>query len=160
LETKWVLDRAKLYHIHDRISVLDFLSLVPTKKVVLVQTVEGEAKKNADSSHYSHSGGAFTVLAARIMDDFPKNRADKVPNGMEYEIKKLHFDTAHASKVPALDALKDIVPVSQIMYGSDAPIRNYDLTDPGLDVYPGFSESDWRAINRGNAERLFPRLKA
>jgi predicted TIM-barrel fold metal-dependent hydrolase len=109
---------------------------------------------------FSHSGGAFTVLAARIMDDFPKNRADKVPNGVEYEIKKLHFDTAHASKAPALDALKDIVPVSQIMYGSDVPLRNYDLTDPGLDVYPGFSESDWRAISRGNAERLFPRLKA
>ena len=109
---------------------------------------------------FAHSGGAFTVLAARIMDDFPKNRADKVPNGVEYEIKKLYFDTAHASKTPALDAMKDLVPVSQIMYGSDAPIRNYDLTDPGLDVYPGFSESDWRAINRGNAERLFPRLKA
>jgi len=108
---------------------------------------------------FSHSGGAFTVLAARIMDDFQKNRADKVPNGVEYEIKKLYFDTAHASKAPALDALKDIVPVSQIVYGSDAPIRNYDLTDPGLDVYPGFSESDWKAINRGNAERLFPRLK-
>ena len=109
---------------------------------------------------FSHSGGAFTVLAARIMDDFPKNRADKVPNGVEYEIKKLYFDTAHASKAPALDALKDIVPVSQIMYGSDVPLRNYDLTDLGLDVYPGFSESDWRAVNRGNAERLFPRLKA
>ena len=109
---------------------------------------------------FSHSGGAFTVLAARIMDDFPKNRADKVPNGVEYEIKKLYFDTAHASKAPALDALKDIVPVSQIMYGSDVPLRNYELTDPGLDVYPGFSESDWRAVNRGNAERLFPRLKA
>jgi predicted TIM-barrel fold metal-dependent hydrolase len=108
---------------------------------------------------FSHSGGAFTVLAARIMDDFPKNRADKVPNGVEYEIKKLHFDTAHASKAPALDALKDIVPVSQILYGSDVPLRNYDLTDPGLDAYPGFSESDWRAIDRGNAERLFPRLK-
>jgi predicted TIM-barrel fold metal-dependent hydrolase len=109
---------------------------------------------------FAHSGGALTVLAARIMDDFPKNRADKVPNGVEYEIKKLYFDTAHASKAPALDALRDLVAVSQIMYGSDAPIRNYDLTDPGLDVYPGFSESDWRAINRENAERLFPRLKA
>jgi predicted TIM-barrel fold metal-dependent hydrolase len=109
---------------------------------------------------FSHSGGAFTTLAARIIDDFPKNRADKAPNGVEYEIKKLYFDVAHAGKSAALDALKDIVPVSQIMYGSDAPIRNYDLTDAGLDVYPGFSEADWKAINRGNAERLFPRLKA
>ena len=109
---------------------------------------------------FSHSGGAFPVLAARIIDDFPKNRADKAPNGVDYEFKKLYFDTAHAGRAPALDALKDIVPISQIMYGSDAPIRNYELTDEWLVQYAGFSEDDWKTINRGNAERLFPRLKA
>ena len=108
---------------------------------------------------FSHSGGAFPVLAARIIDDFPKNRAANAPNGVDYEFKKLYFDTAHAGRAPALDALKDIVPVSQIMYGSDAPIRNYELTDEWLVQYAGFSEDDWKAINRGNAERLFPRLK-
>jgi predicted TIM-barrel fold metal-dependent hydrolase len=105
---------------------------------------------------FSHSGGAFPVLAARIIDDFPKNRADKAPNGVDYEFKKLYFDTAHAGRAPALDALKDIVPISQIMY---APIRNYELTDEWLVQYAGFSEDDWKAINHGNAEHLFPRLK-
>jgi len=109
---------------------------------------------------FSHSGGAFPVLAARIIDDFPKNRAANAPHGVDFEFKKLFFDTAHAGRAPALDALKDIVPVSQIMYGSDAPIRNYELTDEWLVQYAGFSEDDWKAINRGNAERLFPRLKA
>lgn len=109
---------------------------------------------------FSHSGGAFPILAARIVDDYPKNRADKVPNGVDHEIKKLYFDTAHAGWTPALDSLKDIVSVSQILYGSDAPIRNYELTDNGIVEYAGFSENDWKAINRGNAERLFPRLKA
>jgi predicted TIM-barrel fold metal-dependent hydrolase len=108
---------------------------------------------------FSHSGGAFPALAARIIDDYPKNRADKVPNGVDYEIKKLYFDTAHAGWAPALDSLKDVVPITQILYGSDAPIRNYELTDNGLVEYAGFSENDWKAINRGNAERLFPRLK-
>jgi hypothetical protein len=55
--------------------------------------------------------------------------------------------------------LKDIVPVSQILYGSDVPLREYPLTDDGLDAYGGFSFEDWKVINRGNAERLFPRLK-
>jgi len=109
---------------------------------------------------FSHSGGAFPALAARIIDDYPKNRADKVLNGVDYEIKKLYFDTAHAGWAPALDALKDVVPVTQILYGSDAPIRVYELTDNGIVEYAGFSENDWKAINRGNAERLFPRLKA
>ncbi len=108
---------------------------------------------------FSHSGGAFPVLAARIVDDFPKNRASNAPHGVDYEFKKLYFDTAHAGRAPALDALKDLVPVSQILYGSDAPIRTYELTDDWLVQYAGFSEDDWKAINRGNAERLFPRLK-
>ena len=108
---------------------------------------------------FSHSGGAFTVLAARIVDDFPKRLADRVPHGVEYELKRLYFDVAHASKAPALDALRDLVPVSQILFGSDVPLRDYELTTDGLDLYAGFSVSDWKAINRGNAERLFPRLR-
>jgi predicted TIM-barrel fold metal-dependent hydrolase len=134
---------------------------IDTARAVDSMLWNGTLSKFPNVRHiFSHSGGAFTVLAARIMDDFPKNRADKVPNGVEYEIKKLYFDTAHASKVPGLDALQDLVPVSQIMYGSDVPLRDFPLTDIGLDQYPRFSENDWKAINRGNAERLFPRLRA
>jgi predicted TIM-barrel fold metal-dependent hydrolase len=109
---------------------------------------------------FSHAGGAFSVLAARIDDDFSKKLLDRVPHGVDYEVKRLYFDTAHASAPSALDALKDIVPISQILYGSDVPSRDYPLTDVGLDAYEGFSIDDWKAINRGNSERLFPRLKA
>ena len=109
---------------------------------------------------FSHAGGAFTVLAPRMVDDFPKKFADRVPHGVQYEFNRLYFDTAHAGSAGPLDALKDLVPVSQILYGSDVPIRAYDLTDDKLNSYAGFSLSDWQAINRGNAERLFPRLKA
>lgn len=109
---------------------------------------------------FSHAGGAFTTLAPRMVDDFPKKFADRVPHGVDYEFKKLYFDTAHAGAAEPLDALKDLVPISQILYGSDVPIRAYDLTDSKLKEYQGFSADDWKAINRGNAERLFPRLKA
>lgn len=109
---------------------------------------------------FSHSGGAIPTLAARMIDDYPKALLNRLPHGVEYEFRRFYYDTAHASKVPALDALKDLAPVSQILYGSDAPLRAYELTDEGLDVYPGFSPADWEAINRGNSEKLFPRLKA
>jgi len=107
----------------------------------------------------SHSGGALPTLAARMVDDYPKALANRLPKGVDYEIKKFYYETAHASKVPALDALKDLVPVSQILFGSDATIRPYELTTEGLEQYGGFSPKDWDAIYRTNAERLFPRLK-
>jgi 6-methylsalicylate decarboxylase len=111
---------------------------------------------------FVHSGGAMSVLADRVMDDLPRNRehADKLPKGVAYEFRKLYFDVAHGAGRPALEALKALVPVSQILYGSDVPIRNYDLTDRPFEQYDGFSINDLKAINRGNAERLFPRLKA
>jgi 6-methylsalicylate decarboxylase len=109
---------------------------------------------------WSHAGGGFAVLAPREIDDYPKNRADRVPNGVEYEIKRFYFDTAHAGRAATIDALQDIVPVSQILYGSDVPLREYPLTDDFLDQYTRFSPNDWKAVNRGNSERLFPRLKA
>ena len=109
---------------------------------------------------FSHSGGALTTLAARIIDDYPKAIADRLPHGVEYEFKRFYYEVAHASKPAALDALKDIAPVSQILYGADVPLRSYELTNEGLDVYQGFSPKDWEAIYRTNSEGLFPRLKA
>lgn len=133
---------------------------IDTARAIDSLLLNGTLSRCPDVSYiFSHAGGAFSVLAARINDDFPKRLQDRVPHGVDYEVRRLYFDTAHASKAPALDALKDVVPISQILYGSDVPLREYPLTDEGLDVYPGFSPADWRAINRGNAERLFPRLK-
>jgi predicted TIM-barrel fold metal-dependent hydrolase len=133
---------------------------IDTARAIDSLLLNGTLSRCPDVSYiFSHAGGAFSVLAARINDDFPKRLQDRVPHGVDYEVKRLYFDTAHASKAPALDALKDIVPISQILYGSDVPLREYPLTDEGLDVYAGFSPADWRAINRGNSERLFPRLK-
>ena len=110
---------------------------------------------------FVHSGGAVTVLAQRLMHDLPRNRerAKNFPNGVEHELTKLYFDVAHGTGRPALDALKALVPVSQILYGSDAPVRAYPLTDELFDQYAGFSTSDLKAINRSNSERLFARLK-
>ena len=108
---------------------------------------------------FSHGGGAITVLYPRIIDQ-QERLADKVPHGVEYELKRLYFDTAKANTPSILDALKDMVPVSQIVYGSDVPVQKIFVTNPGFQAYAGFSASDRKAIDRGNAERLFPRLKA
>jgi predicted TIM-barrel fold metal-dependent hydrolase len=112
---------------------------------------------------FSHAGGAITVLWPRLTDNISKAMAEKVPNGVEYELKKLYFDTAKANRPAILDALKDTVPVSHILYGSDVPAQKYVLTNPGLEAYAagsGFSPEEWKGVQRGNAERLFPRLKA
>jgi len=47
-----------------------------------------------------------------------------------------------------------------IVFGDWKNDMVWPLTDDKLEAYGGFSPAEWQAVNRGNAERLFPRLKA
>ena len=75
------------------------------------------------------------------------------------QLKGLYYEVAHATYAAPLTALTKLVPISQYMFGSDFPIVPYPVTINPLDRF-GFSPADLHAVNRGNAERLFPRLKS
>jgi 6-methylsalicylate decarboxylase len=100
----------------------------------------------------------MTVLAHRINEMLPK-QPDRVPNGVLFELRKLYFDVANASNPSSLSALTKLVPNTQILFGSDYPFVAIESTEAGLDQF-GLSKNDLHAVNRGNAERLFPRWKA
>ncbi|HEV2521714.1 MAG TPA: amidohydrolase family protein [Candidatus Acidoferrales bacterium] len=106
-----------------------------------------------------HSGGTLPVLANRVSETLPEPRSEKASVEMMDELKQLYYEVAHATYAPPLSALTRLIPISQIMFGSDYPIVPYPVTSTNLDRF-GFSPADLRAVNRGNAERLFPRLKA
>jgi predicted TIM-barrel fold metal-dependent hydrolase len=107
---------------------------------------------------FPHSGGTLPVLANRVSETLPEKRSEKDTEEIMTELKQLYFDVAHATYPAPLSALTKLVPVSQILFGSDYPIVPYPVSEGPLDHF-GFSPSDLQAINRGNAERLFPRLK-
>ena len=58
----------------------------------------------------------------------------------------------------ALKALLEIIPTSQVLYGTDFPFRDGAEVIDGLAKH-GFTGADRNAIDRDNALRLFPRLK-
>jgi predicted TIM-barrel fold metal-dependent hydrolase len=100
------------------------------------------------------------VLAARINGFFQARSAlaSRVPNGVMYELKKLHYDVANATNPSSLAALMKLVPTSQIVWGSDFPYRAVGPTATGWDNFEAEPEVK-RAVNRENALRLFPRFK-
>jgi 6-methylsalicylate decarboxylase len=108
---------------------------------------------------FVHSGGTLPVMAGRIHDRFPKERLDRVPDGVLPELKRQYYEVAHATYGPPLAALTKFVPVSQMLFGTDYPAEPMETTVGPLESW-GFSAKDMYAIDRGNAERLFPRLKA
>lgn len=109
---------------------------------------------------FTHSGGTLPALSGRLQGMFPPALAgDRAPNGVYAEISKLYFDISNGTYPAALDALTDVVPVSQVLFGSDYPFVKVATTIDGLGKYSKFSKGDIEAINRGNAMRLFPRIK-
>jgi predicted TIM-barrel fold metal-dependent hydrolase len=110
---------------------------------------------------FSHGGGTMPFLAERYtrLPLINKALAARVPNGVEYELKRFYYDTAQASHPMALASLTRLVPISQIVFGTDFPYRTAADHVTGLAAY-GFGASDLRAIERDNAVTLMPRLKA
>ena len=87
-----------------------------------------------------------------------KELAEKVPDGVEYELKRLYYEIAGSANRPAMSALMNLVPISQIIFGSDYPWGRTSANAEGL-TNLGLSAADLRAIGRNNALTLFPRLR-
>jgi predicted TIM-barrel fold metal-dependent hydrolase len=109
---------------------------------------------------FSHAGGTIPMLVGRMTQIGVRRPqvAAKIPNGVEYELKRLYYEVANSTTRPAIAALTSVVPISQIMFGSDYPFFPIPVTTGGLSTV-GLSDADRRAIERDNAMVLFPRLK-
>jgi predicted TIM-barrel fold metal-dependent hydrolase len=112
---------------------------------------------------FSHAGGTMPMMAGRIEAFYARpNGASSAPafapEGIMGELRRLNYDTANATSAAAIAALRELVPVSTITYGSDYPYFGLDQIEKLVQL--DFDEADLRAIGGGNACRLMPRLKA
>ena len=107
---------------------------------------------------FTHAGGHVPMVYGRMIQYGPKNIAEKAPNGIEYELRRLYYDIAGTAFRPAIAALTSLVPTTQILLGSDNPYVPLGDTAQGM-TQLGLSAADLRAIGRDNALALLPRLK-
>ncbi len=118
----------------------------------------------------NHSEAAIPTLAGRIKDRVPgaastaghlgtEGKSDKTPDGVYFELKRLYYECAHATYPMPMAALRAFVPTSQLLFGTDYPVEPYETT---VEQIPGLAlpEDVQLALDRGNAERLWPRFKA
>ena len=105
---------------------------------------------------FSHGGGTVPFLVGRFerLADEKKN----VPNGVRTELGKFYYEIAQANHPGALAALMDLVTISQVLFGSDYPLRPISEAVQGVTKY-NFSDTERRALESGNASRLLARLK-
>lgn len=109
---------------------------------------------------FCHAGGAIPMLAGRIRTSAPDlvpNLEQIAPEGIDFELRRLYFDTANSAYPATMAALLTYSPIAQVFFGSDYPYVGIDrnMQDfSSLQLRP--EQAD--AIQRGNALRLFPRL--
>jgi predicted TIM-barrel fold metal-dependent hydrolase len=79
---------------------------------------------------------------------------------MLHELQKFYYDTASAENPLALNALRRLAPLSQILFGSDFPFGTSAERVENLHAASVFSARELRAVEWDNAVRLLPRLRA
>src|SRR5580693_4721094 len=110
---------------------------------------------------FSHAGGTIPMLAGRLSyySAEMKDLVDKMPNGIEFELRRLYYDIASSGNPPSMAALMKLVPTSQVLFGADYPFVRIAETVSGM-TQVGLSAADLQAIGRDNALALLPRFKA
>jgi predicted TIM-barrel fold metal-dependent hydrolase len=109
---------------------------------------------------FSHAGGTMPILIDRFVRNplLVSGAKATVPDGTLAELRRFYYDTAQTSNRAAMSALSALIPVSQILFGTDFPYRtSIDHVD-GLSECGVFTDEQIMDIERGNALRLLPRL--
>jgi 6-methylsalicylate decarboxylase len=149
------------------------VNLVKTQQPVMIEfgtdttrtiadiVFSGNAQKFRDIRWiFSHAGGTMPFLIERFIRNpmlDPKAKAT-VPDGTLAELKRFYYDTAQTSNKSALSALSAIIPVSQIVFGTDFPYRTSIDHVKGLRDAGVFTDAQLMEIERDNALKLLPRL--
>ena len=110
---------------------------------------------------FSHGGGTIPYLIRRFVTDAQNQPRLKqlLPRGFLPELQRFAFDIAQIPARAPLLALKEVMPVSQLLFGTDFPFRSAAEHVAGLKQARVFSARELREIDI-NAARLMPRLRA
>jgi 6-methylsalicylate decarboxylase len=109
---------------------------------------------------FSHGGGVLTATAERFqiqMVTTPPYKDKFTRESVDKELQRFYYDTAQIANAVTIGALVKLVPVTQVVFGSDYPYRTAEQHVKGLAA--GFDAADLKLIERDNALRILERLR-
>ena len=109
---------------------------------------------------WSHGGGSITSFYERFTVQAlmrPPFKGKFTHDQVENQIRRFYYDTAAIANDVTLSALSKMVPVSQLLYGTDFPYRRAAEYEKPLAAF--FEAEDLKAVESENATRVVPRLK-
>ena len=108
---------------------------------------------------WSHSGGTMPFLIERF-DGADNGAAAKAqaPEGFRATAARFFYDIAQSTNAVPSRALRQIVPVEHIVFGSDYPFRTTLEHVHGLEAAKVYTGNELKGIYAGNVGRFMPEL--
>jgi predicted TIM-barrel fold metal-dependent hydrolase len=110
---------------------------------------------------WSHAGGTMPYLIERFdVADQARTFIQAAPEGFRAAVARFHYDIAQSSNPVATTALRQVIPVEHIVFGTDYPFRTPREHVMQLESAGVFSKSELTNLYRGNIARDFASLMA
>ncbi|AQW50673.1 amidohydrolase family protein [Streptomyces violaceusniger] len=134
-----------------------------TTRTALNLVLNGVMSRYPDMRVILSHGGGFLPYAAYRFSGLTSTVVDREREAEDIlrDLKRFYFDTALSASPSALPALLTFAEPGHVLYGSDWPFAPQDAGtyyNHYLETYPDYAPGQAEAIDRGNAEALFPRL--
>jgi predicted TIM-barrel fold metal-dependent hydrolase len=134
-----------------------------TARTIINLIESGTAERYPDIRFvFSHAGGTIAALAGRYLKGQVAAsvlRTTVAPNTRLGQLRRFFYDTAGSANLVNMQAMKLIVPLSQVVLGTDYPWFTPKVILAGL-ADAGLTPEELRGIERDNAIRLLPQYAA
>jgi predicted TIM-barrel fold metal-dependent hydrolase len=131
-----------------------------TTRAIASYVFRGAARRFPDVRMiWSHSAGTMPYLIERF-EGAERSAAARtqLPDGFRASIGRFWYDIAQASNAVSTTALRSVVPVERIVFGTDYPFRTSLDHVNGLEGSKVFNAGEIAAIYRGNVQQRLPEL--
>jgi predicted TIM-barrel fold metal-dependent hydrolase len=129
-----------------------------TTRAIAQMVFGGEAGRNPDLRLiFSHGGGAMPFVYQRFVSQAKQPHS---PPGALGQLRRFYYDTAAAAIAPPMLALRQVVPISQILFGTDYPYGTAGTVAQQLRESGVFDASEIAAIERDNPHALLVGARA
>lgn len=149
-----------------QLSVIDFSVYefpFDTTRAMMDLIYKGKLKKYPGIKWIvSHAGGAIPYLAYRLSTVAEESRAISVSKEeVLNSFKNLYYDLALSTSPGTFHTLKDVAGTSQIVFGTDAPLRPNTGTQDSIEIFKNtsvFTTVEKQRIAYQTSAGLFPRF--
>jgi predicted TIM-barrel fold metal-dependent hydrolase len=131
-----------------------------TTRAIASYIYRGAARRYPDVRMiWSHSGGTMPFLIERFEGaDRGAAARTQAPEGFRAAAGRFFYDIAQSTHAAPSRALRQVVPVERIVFGSDFPFRTALEHVQGLEAAQVYTGEELRGIHAGNVGRFLPEL--